>query len=87
MGFLAAIKAVFGAFGAIFGYFRNRQLINAGRSEQALENAQETLDVIAKVAVPITDADRLRVWKRLEAKYRTKPGVSDDTSAGPDKPD
>jgi hypothetical protein len=84
---IGLIKAVFGALGAIFGYFRDRQLINAGRSEQALENAQETLDVIAKVAVPITDADRLRVWKRLEAKYRTKPGVSDDTSAGPDKPD
>ena len=80
---IGLIKAVFGALGAIFGYFRDRQLINAGRSEQALENAQETLDVIAKVAVPITDADRLRVWKRLEAKYRTKPGVSDDTSAGP----
>jgi hypothetical protein len=87
VGFLAAIKAVFGAFGAIFGYFRDRQLINAGRSEQANENAQATLDTIAKVAVPITDADRLRVWKRLEAKYRTKPGVSDDPSAGPDKPD
>jgi hypothetical protein len=79
---IGLIKAVFGALGAIFGYFRDRQLINAGRSEQALENAQETLDVIAKVAVPITDADRLRVWKRLEAKYRTKPSVSDDTSAG-----
>jgi len=84
---IGLIKAVFGALGAIFGYFRDRQLINAGRSEQALENAQETLDVIAKVAVPITDADRLRVWKRLEAKYGPKPGVSGDTSAGPDKPD
>ena len=84
---IGLIKAVFGALGAIFGYFRDRQLINAGRSEQALENAQETLDVIAKVAVPITDADRLRVWKRLKDKYRTKPGVPDDPRAGPDKPD
>jgi len=84
---IGLIKAVFGALGAIFGWFRDRQLINAGRSEQALENAQETLDVIAKVAVPITDADRKRVWDRLQAKYRPKPGVSDDTRAGPDKPD
>jgi hypothetical protein len=84
---IGLIKAVFGALGAIFGYFRDRQLINAGRSEQALENAQETLDVIAKVAVPITDADRLRVWKRLKDKYGPKPGVSDDPRAGPDKPD
>jgi len=84
---IGLIKAVFGALGAIFGYFRDRQLINAGRSEQALENAQETLDVIAKVAVPITDADRKRVWDRIQAKYGPKPGVSDDPRAGPDKPD
>jgi len=84
---IGLIKAVFGALGAIFGYFRDRQLINAGRSEQALENAQETLDVIAKVAVPITDADRKRVWDRLQTKYGPKPGVSDDPRAGPDKPD
>ena len=84
---IGLIKAVFGALGAIFGWFRDRQLINAGRSEQALENAQETINVIAKVAVPITDADRLRVWKRLKDKYGSKPGVSDDPSAGPDKPD
>ena len=84
---IGLIKAVFGALGAIFGYFRDRQLINAGRSEQALENAQETLDVIAKVAVPITDADRKRVWDRLQTKYRPKQGVSGDTRAGPDKPD
>jgi hypothetical protein len=84
---IGLIKAVFGALGAIFGWFRDRQLINAGRSEQALENAQETLDVIAKVAVPITDADRLRVWKRLQAKYGTKPGVPADPGTGPSKPD
>jgi hypothetical protein len=84
---IGLIKAVFGALGAIFGWFRDRQLINAGRSEQALENAQETLDVIAKVAVPITDADRKRVWDRLQTKYGPKPGVSDDPRAGPDKPD
>ena len=84
---IGLIKAVFGALGAIFGYFRDRQLINAGRSEQANENAQATLDTIAKVAVPITDADRKRVWDRLQTKYGPKPGVSDDTRAGLSKPD
>ena len=81
---MSFIKAVFAALGAIFGWFKDRQLINAGRSEQALENAQETLDVIAKVAVPITDADRSRVWGRLQAKRGPKPGVSDDPRAGPE---
>lgn len=80
---IALIKAVFGALGAIFGYFRDRQLIDAGKAEQALENAQETVDVIARVAVPITDADRRRVWDRLQAKYGHKPGVSADPSTGP----
>jgi hypothetical protein len=81
---MSFIKAVFAALGAIFGWFKDRQLINAGRSEQANENAQATLDVIAKVAAPITDADRSRVWNRLQAKYGPKPGVSDDPSAGPE---
>ena len=78
---IGLIKAVFGALGAIFGYFRDRQLINAGRSEQANENAQATLDTIAKVVVPITDADRSRVWDRLQAKRGPKPSVPDDPAA------
>jgi hypothetical protein len=80
---IALIKAVFGALGAIFGYFRDRQLIDAGKAEQANANAQATLDTIAKVAVPITDADRLRVWKRLESKYGIRSGMSDDPGTGP----
>jgi len=84
---IGLIKAVFGALGAIFGYFRDRQLINAGRSEQANDTAQATLDTVAQVVVPITDADRKRVWDRLQTKYGPKPGVSDDPRAGPDKPD
>ena len=81
---MSFIKAVFAALGAIFGWFKDRQLINAGKAEQANENAQATLDTIAKVAVPITDADRSRVWGRLQAKYGPKPGVSDDPRAGPE---
>ena len=83
---IALIKAVFGALGAIFGYFKDRQLIDAGKAEQANANAQSTLDTIAKVVVPITDADRLRVWKRLQAKYGPKPGVPADPGTGPSKP-
>lgn len=84
---IGLIKAVFGALGAIFGYFKDRQLINAGKAEQANDTAQATLDTIAKVVVPITDADRKRVWDRLQAKYGTKPGVSGDPGTGPNKPD
>jgi len=78
MGF---IKAVFGALGAIFGFLKDRQLINAGKAEQANEDAQATLDAVAAVAVPITDADRSRVWDRLQTKYGPKPGVPTDPVA------
>lgn len=78
MGF---VKAVFEALGAIFGFLKDRQLINAGKAEQANENAQATLDAVAAVAVPITDADRSRVWDRLQAKYGPKPGVPTDPVA------
>ena len=78
---IGLIKAVFGALGAIFGYFRDRQLINAGKAEQANDTAQATLDAIAKVVVPITDADRQRVWNRLQAKRGPKPSVPTDPAA------
>ena len=78
MGF---IKAVFEALGAIFRFLKDRQLINAGKAEQANEDAQATLDAVAAVAVPITDADRSRVWDRLQAKRGSKPSVPDDPAA------
>ena len=78
MGF---IRAVFGALEAIFGFLRDRQLINAGKAEQANEDAQATLDAVAAVAVPITDADRKRVWDRLQTKYGPKPSVPTDPVA------
>ena len=78
---MSFVKAVFAALGAIFGYFKDRQLINAGKAEQANEDAQATLDAVAAVAVPITDADRSRVWDRLQAKRGPKPGVPTDPAA------
>ena len=78
---IGLIKAVFGALGAIFGFLKDRQLINAGKAEQANDTAQATLDTIAKVVVPVTDADRKRVWDRLQAKRRPKPSVPDDPAA------
>ena len=78
---MSFVKAVFAALGAIFGYFKDRQLINAGKAEQANEDAQATLDAVAAVVVPITDADRSRVWDRLQAKYGPKPSVPTDPVA------
>ena len=78
---IGLIKAVFGALGAIFGFLKDRQLINAGKAEQANDTAQATLDAIAKVVVPITDADRSRVWDRLQAKRGPKPSVPTDPAA------
>ena len=83
MGIVAAIKAIFGALGALFGFLKDRQLIDAGKAEQANANAQETLDTVEAVRRPITDADRRRVWNNLQAKHGPKPGVSDDPGPGP----
>lgn len=78
---MSFIKAVFEALGAIFGFLKDRQLINAGKAEQANEDAQATLKAVAAVAVPITDADRSRVWNRLQAKRGPKPSVPTDPVA------
>ena len=78
---IGLIKTVFGALGAIFGFLKDRQLINAGKAEQANDTAQATLDTIAKVVVPLTDADRSRVWERLQAKRGPKPSVPTDPAA------
>ena len=78
---IGLIKAVFGALGAIFGFLKDRQLINAGKAKQANDTAQATLDTIAKVVVPITDADRQRVWNRLQAKRGPNPSVPTDPAA------
>lgn len=72
---IAAIKAFFAALGELFGFLKDRQLIDAGKAEASNENAQKTLDTIEAVRAPITDDDRERVWARLQAKYGAKPGV------------
>jgi membrane glycosyltransferase len=79
---VGAIKAVFAALAELFGLFKDRQLINAGKAEAQNDNAQTTLDTIAAAHLPITDDDRQRVWARLQAKYGAKPGVSGDPGAG-----
>lgn len=59
---IAAIKAFFAALGELFGFLKDRQLIDAGKAEASNENAQKTLDTIDAVRQPITDDDRERVW-------------------------
>lgn len=66
MGIVAAIKAIFGALGALFGFLKDRQLIDAGKAEQANANAQETLDTVSKVNAPIELDD----IKRVRDKFR-----------------
>lgn len=81
MGFITAIKAVFSALGALFGFLKDRQLIDAGKAKAQNENAQKTLDTIAKVNAPITDAERDGVWDGLKSKRKRKPNLP--TNPGP----
>ena len=77
------LKAVLELFGALAGYFRDRQLIDAGKAEASNENAQKTLDVIADVHRAIGDDERERVWNKLQAERRSKPRLPNDPSPGP----
>ena len=66
MGILGALKAAFSALGALFGFLKDRQLINAGKAEAKGEQAQKTLDTVRDANADITDAERLRAVQ----KYR-----------------
>lgn len=52
--------------------FRDKKLRDEGAKEQQLSDANETLDTIRRVDAPITDADRERVWDKLEAERKGK---------------
>lgn len=65
-GIIAAIKAFFSAIGELFGWLDRKQLLEAGRAEQAGEQSRETLETAKAVHAPITDDERERVWSRLQ---------------------
>ena len=77
------LKAVLELFGTLAGYFKDRQLIDAGKAEANNANAQKTLDTIADVQRPISDDDRERVWNKLQSEPRPKPSLSNDPPARP----
>ena len=52
------LKAIFGAIGAVFGWLRDRQLINAGKEAERGKQTQKTLEAVADAAKPAT-ADEL----------------------------
>lgn len=78
---MGIVKAVLTFLGALFGFLKDRQLINAGKAKAQNEQSQETLEALRKVSSPITDVDRERVWARLQAE-RDKGRVPPDTGAG-----
>ena len=64
MGIVSAIKAFFGAIGALFGFLDRKQLMDAGEAKAANKQKDKTLETLKTVNAPITDADRNRVRKR-----------------------
>lgn len=66
-GILGALKAIFSAFGAAFAFFKDRQLINAGKATERADNVQKTLDTVERVTSPLSDPELQRVrekWRR-----------------------
>jgi membrane glycosyltransferase len=76
------VKAVLTFLGALFGFLRDRQLINAGKAEAENEQNKATLEAVEAVRAPITDADRERVWARLQTGRDGKERVPSDSGAG-----
>lgn len=74
---MAWLKVVISLLSSVFGYLRERQLIEAGKKEAQGEQDRATLETIKAVHAPITDDDRERVWSRLQAE-RDKGRVPDN---------
>lgn len=77
---MAWIKVVLSLLSSLFGFIRERQLINAGKAEAQSEQDRATLETIKAVRAPITDDDRERVWAQLQAR-RDKERMSDNPRA------
>lgn len=83
MDIVGAIKAIFGALGELFGFFKDRQLLDAGEAKNKAKNDEAMLNAIEATRYPITDADRERVWGRLQAERANGKRLSADTSTRP----
>lgn len=80
VGRMGLVKVILSLLANLLGFLKDRQLIEAGKAEIKNEQAQATLDAIREVNAPITDADRERVWARLQAD-RAKERLSADPGA------
>ena len=65
---MAWLKVILSLLSSVLGFIRERQLINAGKAEAQSEQDRATLEAVKAVRARITDADRERVWARLQAE-------------------
>lgn len=63
---MGLIKAFLTFFGELFGFMREKQLIDAGEAKAEGKQAREALETIETVRAPIDDAER----ERVREKYR-----------------
>lgn len=79
---MALIKALLLFLGELFGFVREKQLIDAGKDAATGEQARETLETVAAVRAPITDAERNSVWERLQKQRAAERRLPADPGAG-----
>lgn len=65
---MGLIKIVLSLLANLFGFLKDRQLIEAGKAEAKNEQNEATLEAVAAVRAPISDDERERVWARLQAQ-------------------
>jgi hypothetical protein len=64
---LAGLKAFLTFLGALFRFLGDKQLMDAGKAEQRLDDVVKANETVDRVNAPISDDERRRVWERLQA--------------------
>lgn len=62
------IRQLLGLFAVVFKLLSDRQLLNAGKSEQAVKDAQEVLDNVEQAKEAVAAADPVHI-ERLRDRF------------------
>lgn len=66
---MGLVKIILSLLANLFGFLKDRQLIEAGKAEAKNEQNEATLEAVTAVRAPISDDERERLWRENAAKY------------------
>ena len=71
-GILGSITSIFKGLGAVFGFFKDRQLINAGKATQRSENQEEVLKDVQDANTAKSDLRDPDERERVRSKFHRR---------------